>query len=76
MLNNSLPYFFSEVLSGTTLPHYPERFQCYDDSRSIPIDRVCDGSMDCPDLSDECLCKNAPEICGKVVQYNSHAIER
>ena len=75
-LNNSLPYFFSEVSSGTTLPNYSEQFKCYDDLRSIPIDRVCDGSMDCPDLSDECLCVDAPKICKKVVQYNSHATAR
>nr|XP_039249024.1 uncharacterized protein LOC120326749 isoform X1 [Styela clava] len=33
-------------------------FRCLDKSLVIPNNRVCDGIMDCKDLSDECLCKH------------------
>ena len=32
------------------------RFKCLDNSSEISIDQVCDNILDCPDLSDECLC--------------------
>ena len=32
------------------------RFTCLDNSYEISIHQVCDNILDCPDLSDECLC--------------------
>lgn len=43
-------------------------FQCLHDDTIIPKNSVCDGVFDCPDMSDECLCNEAPGICGKVVR--------
>jgi len=41
---------------------------CMDQSMMVPQSKVCDGIMDCTDLSDECLCsKNVPKICDMVV---------
>ena len=42
-------------------------FECLDSSIVIPVSRVCDGLVDCPDLSDECLCEGEiPTICGRI----------
>ena len=42
-------------------------FQCLNSSMIIPLSRVCDGLVDCPDLSDECLCEeNYPSICDHI----------
>ncbi|CAK8693080.1 unnamed protein product [Clavelina lepadiformis] len=41
-------------------------FKCLDDSMIVPRHKVCDGVVDCSDLTDECLCENVPEICNYV----------
>ena len=42
-------------------------FECLDSSIVIPVSRVCDEFVDCPDLSDECLCEGkVPKICDRV----------
>ncbi|XP_076814785.1 uncharacterized protein LOC143460965 isoform X1 [Clavelina lepadiformis] len=43
-------------------------FQCKDRSLMIRASGVCDGIIDCPDLSDECVCQNRLEICDKVTE--------
>lgn len=36
----------------------------------IPVTSVCDGIIDCSDLSDECLCEEAnPQICEQVIKF-------
>jgi len=43
-------------------------FQCLDESMIIPRKLVCNGIVDCSDLSDECLCpRSVPSVC-KMVQ--------
>ncbi|XP_076812070.1 uncharacterized protein LOC143459012 [Clavelina lepadiformis] len=43
-------------------------YKCLEGSMIIPRYRVCDGVIDCSDLSDECLCEEEviPEICRHV----------
>ncbi|XP_076799429.1 uncharacterized protein LOC143444168 isoform X2 [Clavelina lepadiformis] len=43
-------------------------FQCFLGGVIIPRNKICDGIIDCPDLSDECLCQgNVPRICNDVI---------
>nr|XP_026691396.1 low-density lipoprotein receptor-related protein-like isoform X1 [Ciona intestinalis] len=44
-------------------------FQCFDNSTIIPRNSVCDQVIDCPDLSDECPCQDAPGICRRVMTF-------
>ena len=45
-------------------------FMCLDDSMIIPSNKVCDGEVDCTDLSDECMCMgNSPHICKHVKSF-------
>ena len=36
------------------------------DGSIIPSSALCDGIIDCPDLSDECRCQNPISICDAV----------
>ncbi|CAK8675570.1 unnamed protein product [Clavelina lepadiformis] len=43
-------------------------FECLDRSMIIPRHGVCDGVIDCSDLSDECLCEGErPRICDDII---------
>ena len=33
-------------------------FECFDKSMNISLEQVCDGDINCPDISDECLCRD------------------
>jgi len=42
-------------------------FQCLDKSMLVERSNVCDGIIDCPDMTDECLCDGpTPEICNHI----------
>nr|XP_039260639.1 uncharacterized protein LOC120336918 isoform X3 [Styela clava] len=48
-------------------------FLCLNDVTVIAVTSVCDGIIDCPDLSDECLCdKDRPSICEQVISYDEN----
>ena len=38
----------------------------------IPSFKMCDGIVDCPGLSDECLCPNKPDVCHKITWSMLH----
>lgn len=38
-------------------------FMCMDNSLIIPINKLCDGVLDCRDSSDECLCEEYASKC-------------
>ena len=44
--------------------------KCISGNTLIPTAKVCDGIIDCPDLSDECLCENSDnlQICADMKQ--------
>ena len=43
-------------------------FRCLDGKMIIATANVCDGVIDCSDMSDECMCTaGAPAICSQVV---------
>ena len=45
-------------------------FMCLDNSMIIPSNKVCDGEVDCTDLSDECMCLDkSPHICKQVKKF-------
>ena len=56
----------SEVLSLLDLK--PSCHYCLSDKMIIPTASVCNGKIDCHDLSDECLCKEQTSIC-KDIKY-------
>ena len=68
---NSIPWCYRNFPSL----NQTKEFECLNDSTVIPAHEVCDGDIDCPDMSDECLCMNAPPICDRVVLYNFGASE-
>ena len=49
--------------------------QCFDGT-IILNDQVCDGTVDCKDLSDECTCENSTidRLCEAVINKNSHKL--
>ena len=40
----------------------PSCFKCFNVDIIIPTTRVCDGVVDCPDLTDECLCQGGVSV--------------
>ncbi|XP_039247954.2 uncharacterized protein LOC120325854 isoform X1 [Styela clava] len=57
----------------TKLLNTAKCFQCLDNSMLIPASRICDGIIDCSDLSDECLCEDdVPDICTKIIGYERY----
>ena len=48
-------------------------FQCFDNRLLILTNQVCDGNVDCHDLSDECLCEKYfdSELCKNAFKKNS-----
>nr|XP_039259229.1 G-protein coupled receptor GRL101-like isoform X2 [Styela clava] len=68
-LNNSLR---TELQHREHL-HLLKCFMCLNDVTVIASTSVCDGIIDCPDLSDECLCdKSRPRICEQVISYDEN----
>ena len=44
-------------------------FECLDGTMIVPRQKVCDGVINCSDLSDECLCSGeVPKVCDAVVK--------
>ena len=44
---------------------------CLVDNMIIPTTSVCDGVIDCSDLSDECLCDHAIPVCDEIKSFQN-----
>nr|XP_039248812.1 low-density lipoprotein receptor-related protein 1B-like [Styela clava] len=53
-------------------------FRCLGHPTVISLGRLCDGTIDCPDLSDECLCskREKPSVCSKIIWDKESELEQ
>ena len=64
MYMHVLVYMYLCIRTAHDLPPFnchPEEFRCYDNHQCVAKERVCDGSVDCFDQSDE-----DPALCGEL----------